>query len=215
VTFIKPKKIEEKKKVKSEKNITNANGDKIQVNPIKRNSMITLIENPLKETINTSMYESEKSGILNVNTQGNVNTPQQMHANPKGDNKNHALRFSQYSHRKDPNIKNKWQLPIISYLEPFDYVSKNKGINFEKMSERQDTDIKQKLNSASTPSICYYQPKYDYVMKTSPRAIKFNTKEKQKYKNKKYLVQKMWRSYDVSTDYKLVKLKSYVEERKN
>ena len=56
------------------------------------------------------------------------------------------------------------------------------------------------------PSICYYTPKYDLIFKSSPRALKFNSKEN-KNVDKNYLIKKMWRSYDVSTDYKLVNLK--------
>lgn len=106
-----------------------------------------------------------------------------------------------------------WQLPIISYLEPHDYIKKNKGIKFEKMSDRKENELIN-ISSLGNPSICYYKPNYEYVLKKSPRSIKFSPKSDKKDISKQYLIQKMWRSYDVSTDYKLVKLKSYADENK-
>src|SRR5690606_30928162 len=80
-------------------------------------------------------------------------TPSQLQdvVNPKNMFKNHALRFSQYSLRKGQDRK-MWQLPIISYLEPYDYIQKNKGIKFEKMGQRNQKDL---INSSSmgNPSV--------------------------------------------------------------
>ena len=42
-------------------------------------------------------------------------------------------------------------------------------------------------------------------------AIRFKKKEKSKH-NKFFLIQKLWRSYNVSSDYKTVQLESYINE---
>jgi hypothetical protein len=116
---------------------------------------------------------------------------------------NKALRFSKYCDRKE-QVNQSWKLPILTYVDPDLHKEKNKGLDFAKMKERNHNDLLSP-SSLSNPSICYYTPKYDFILKSSPRALKFNTKE---YKNvdKNYLIKKMWRSYDVTTDYKLVNL---------
>ena len=119
-------------------------------------------------------------------------------------NKNNALRFSKYSFRKEM-VNQSWKVPIISYFEPEAHKEKNKGIDFAKMKQRNQMDMLSSSN-VGNPSICYYSPKYDYIMKSAPGALKFNTKEQPKNTDKNYLIKKMWRSYDVSSDYKLVKL---------
>ena len=67
------------------------------------------------------------------------------------------------------------------------------------------------------PSICYYNPNYKYLNKNIAGriifilAIRFKKKEKSKH-NKFFLIQKLWRSYNVSSDYKTVQLESYINE---
>lgn len=120
-------------------------------------------------------------------------------------NKNKSLRFSKYSQRKDSNRK--WSLPILSYIEPVNYLSTpGKGLDFSKMKERNFNDI---LNSnISNPGVCYYQPKYDLIYRKSPKAI-FHIKDPaDQISNKNLIIQKLWRSYEVSSDYKTVKLVS-------
>lgn len=69
-------------------------------------------------------------------------------------------------------------------------------------------------NSLGNPSICYYDPKFSYTEKNSPRALRFDYKHGKKQVSKQYLLQKMWCSYDVSSDYKLVELKNFVENNR-
>jgi hypothetical protein len=128
--------------------------------------------------------------------------------------KNSCLKFNHYSQRKDIMVK-KDHLPIISYLEPVNYTSRSKGLDFNKMKFRSDLDLLTP-NCLDNPTICYYQPKYEFVLKNynSPKgSVKFGPQKK--VANKNYLVQKMWRSYDVTSDYKLVQLKSFVTLNKN
>ena len=62
------------------------------------------------------------------------------------------------------------------------------------------------------PSVCYYNPNYNYLEKNVSSKIHFFKlvvpfKKKTFDKNNKYyLIQKLWRSYDVSSDYKTVQL---------
>ena len=118
---------------------------------------------------------------------------------PPIDKSNHALRFSQYTWRKfiipEQNEK-------ISYLEPFDYLSNiDKTVDFTKMHFRNEMDM---LNKASleTPSINYYHPSYKLLEERSPKVI-FSPSSLRK-NNKRYLLNKLWASYDVTQEYKLV-----------
>ena len=115
---------------------------------------------------------------------------------------NHALRFSKYISRK-MDFNNKDHIDKISYLEPYDYLNNknNNSIDFRKMAYRKDKDL---INpySLGIPSIYNYNPKYDLVEKkvfpvlfTPHNDIK-NTKQ--------YLLRKLWSSYEVSSDYKLI-----------
>lgn len=78
------------------------------------------------------------------------------------------------------------------------------------MSERNEYDLIAKLKK-NIPSICYYQPKYNLVHKNSDRTLLFNHSNK-KEKSKKFLMQKLWKSYEVNSAYRMVNLKSFVEE---
>lgn len=122
--------------------------------------------------------------------------------------KNHALRFSQYPDRKSM-IQPSCCGDKLSYLEPFDYLTNiNKAPDFKKMKERKEGDL---INASSlaTPSIGYYQPKYDLVVKKSPK-ISFSPRKKVKL-SKQFLIKKIWNSYDVPTEYQLVKLDTDVK----
>jgi hypothetical protein len=85
---------------------------------------------------------------------------------------------------------------LISYIEPKPFGDKLKGINFSKMQKR---DFNFDVNNF--PSVGYYKPNIDIIKKKEIRTIKFT---RDKNLNKKFLLQKLWRSYDVGTDYKLV-----------
>jgi len=111
---------------------------------------------------------------------------------------NNAMRFSKYSERKDHS---KWTLPILSYIEPKNGLEKIKGINFDKMKERNEADFYN--GSTETPSICFYKPNFNFVLPNSPKGLKFNTKDTPT--NKYLKLQKLWKSYEVGTEYKLVK----------
>ena len=115
---------------------------------------------------------------------------------------NHALRFSKYISRK-MDFNNKDNLDKISYLEPYDYLNNknNNSIDFRKMAYRRDKDL---INSYSLgiPSIYDYNPKYDLVeKKVSP--ILFTPHNDIK-NTKQYLLRKLWVSYEVTSDYKLI-----------
>jgi hypothetical protein len=56
----------------------------------------------------------------------------------------------------------------------------------------------------NTPCIGLYQPKYEYITKHTPNIL-FDTKLKKK-KGKRYLLQKLWNSYNISMDYQLVNI---------
>jgi len=67
--------------------------------------------------------------------------------------------------------------------------------------------------ASSNPAVCYYNPNYNYLDK-SPSALPFSNKNQNK-KTKQLLIQKLWRSYDVSSDYRTVELQTYIDEKSN
>lgn len=85
------------------------------------------------------------------------------------------------------------------FLSSFSIYSKKNVIDFSKMSERGE-----KLEKFRSPGICYYQPKYDLV-ETKQTIIPFKVKTNKK--DPRYRIQKLWRSYNVSKEYKTVNLK--------
>ena len=109
---------------------------------------------------------------------------------------NHALRFSKYVQRKSNAKKGN---DIISYINPFNYSPSNKikTIDFNKMKPHSLKKIFLNLNTINNPSICYYQPKYDILTCNS---FAFNSTQKSKNR-KKFMIHKIWSSYDVSKDY--------------
>ena len=115
---------------------------------------------------------------------------------------NHALRFSKYLSRKY-DFNNNEQMDKISYLEPYNYLNnKNKNIiDFKKMSFRKEKDFIN-YSSLGVPSIYDYNPKYNLVEK-KPAQVVFTPHNNIK-NTKQYLLRKLWGSYDVTSDYKLI-----------
>lgn len=115
--------------------------------------------------------------------------------------KDHALRFSQYPDRK--TMIQPFSVDKLSYVEPFDYLTNiNKAVDFKKMKERCDGDLIN-VSTLANPSIGYYEPKYDIIVKKAPR-INFSPRKNLKL-SKKFLIKKIWNSYEVPVGYQLVK----------
>ena len=115
--------------------------------------------------------------------------------------KNHALRFSQYPNRK--TMIQPFSFDKFSYVEPDDYLTNvNKAVDFKKMKERCDSDLIN-VSALANPSIGYYEPKYDIIVKKSPR-INFSPRKNLKL-SKQFLIKKIWNSYEVPVGYQLVK----------
>lgn len=68
------------------------------------------------------------------------------------------------------------------------------------MMERKDTTS----NKFKSPGICYYHPTYTSVEAKSATVIPFRIVKKTN--SPRYRIQKLWKSYKVTTDYSLVNL---------
>ena len=115
---------------------------------------------------------------------------------------NHALRFSKYLPR---NFKIPENNKNISYINPFNYNiprNKNKSIDFDKMLHRNNKTLIY-ASSLKVPSFAQYNPKYNWIDKDK-NIRSFNPEEKDKEKQKKYLIKKICTSYDVNTEYQIV-----------
>lgn len=153
---------------------------------------------PFKSAYNNSINKS----IISRNP-----SPTSSTGDPNKNQKNNAIKFSDYSKRKETfqAAKN----PILTYRNP-EHILKNAKrtlINFDKMKERNVNSI---LNVNNYPSVCYYKPDLKFTQDNPKYSLDF---KKERVTTKKNLILKMWGSYDVSTDYKLVKLQDYVNEQ--
>lgn len=119
------------------------------------------------------------------------------------DRSNHSLRFSRYVERK---IFGNEISPKVSYIEPVDYLkTRKKTVDYEKMMSRGKNCLVYK-SSLRVPSFYHYDPKYEYF-EDRPRNIilgKDNINDVIKKNRKKFLLRKLWGSFNVSVDYKLV-----------
>ena len=176
---------------------------KLKLKPIETDKKVLLtdinIEN--KNTITNNNLSTQVKTEESKELEKNNKTKKKQNLLPPISKSNHALKFTQYTWRK-------FIIPVqnekISYLEPYDYLENvEKSIDFNKMRPRQDMDMLNK-HHLETPSINYYNPRYDYIENRSPK-VKFSPSvSKLKYDNSKYLVNKLWASYNVSQEYKLV-----------
>lgn len=118
------------------------------------------------------------------------------------ENENHALRFSKYAPRKNVVYENNQN---ISYLNPINYIkpkNKTKSIDFDKMLIRNKNNL---VNASclKTPSFCQYNPKYTYI-DVNDKVKLFNPIERDKENRKKYLMRKLWASYNAKIEYQMV-----------
>ncbi len=115
---------------------------------------------------------------------------------------NHSMRFSKYIPRKYNIHENN---NVISYLEPINYIkpkSQTKSIDFDKMLHRSEKNLVY-ASKLKNPSFGQYNPKYTYIDKNEKVRL-FNPEEKDLLSRKKYLMRKLWASYNVNTEYELV-----------
>lgn len=151
-----------------------------------------------RENHNKKIIEMEEKSVLERQEKTTNNNVKDMDASfiSKSNHRNSAFRFSLYLERKDSFKLNK--LPIISYINPNEDLKKNGIPNFSKMPKRDD---KMLCKPSNYPSICYYEPKYDYIKKSPVKSIKFaNENQNNKRKN----IKKILCSYDVPRDYLIV-----------
>ena len=114
---------------------------------------------------------------------------------------NHALRFSNNSSRHI-NFNNKKRYNKLSYLKPYNYISNKYNIvDFKKMAYRKDKDLIYS-SSLSVPTFNNYNPKFNLVEKKAAQVC-FSPHKDKKF-TKQYLLRKLWGSYEVGSDYKLI-----------
>ena len=124
--------------------------------------------------------------------------------NTVSDKNNHAYKFNDYPPRKEKFIETNER---ISYIEPHDYrnFDQKKVIDFGKMEDREKKSILINYASLGVPSSSYYHPKYEYTDQR-PARILFTHQNiiDENKKSNKFLIQKLWTSYNVSLHYQLV-----------
>jgi len=152
-----------------------------------------------RNVINTTSNNNLTTTIDHLNTNSSDNS---FAEKSKVLKKSKGINFEKYSPRKNIFYTGN-SPPILTYIEPAYSFSKekiDKTFDLKKMKARY-------FNFAtvnSIPSIGYYKPNYNYLDNHIPSIIPF--KKKRNKDNKYMLIQKLWRSYQVSSDYKTVKL---------
>ncbi len=222
VKFMKPIKYISPLKKKDNSSISIEKKKKLKIPKIKHNQNLNIINNSENKSLeNNNIYNIQNSSTnltTNNNNESNIinkiNTTEGKLNKSKSQNKyilkrnylptisknNHALKFSQYTSRKYI-IPTK--LDKLTYLEPINYLENiNKVIDFNKMNSRTE-NILNNPSSLDNPSICYYEPKYNFVEKNTP-IISFSNSIKKLKKSKKFLLKKLWGSYNISSDYQLI-----------
>ena len=165
----------------------------LELNKISKTAKNTLY-NPFNQMISTKNNDKIPSKTLpSISTISLVNA-----------RNNHAYKFGNYIPRKERITEYN---NIISYIEPHNYKTdkkKRKTIDFRKMIDRTKSVL---INEASlkVPSSSYYNPKYDYIDKKAAQTL-FTHKNiiEENKKSNKYLIHKLWTSYNVSKQYKLI-----------
>ena len=202
VKFILPVEVKSPLKKKEEEKNTKIIDKKIKLQPleIEKKTSILITEIDHKNTLGnnniSTQVKTEESKELDK-----TKTSKKKKDLPPISKSNHALRFSHYTWRKfilpEQNEK-------ISYLEPYDYLDGiDKGVDFTKVPPRKEMDMLNKAN-LETPSINYYNPKYTLLEARSPEVNFLNGRNGIKRNNKRYLLNKLWASYNVTQEYQLV-----------
>ena len=182
--------------------------------PIENNNQNTLENNNNFSTNITTNNNNEnkylnKNESINDNSENHFNKSKSQNKIILNNNKlipsisksNHALKFSQYTWRKN-NIISK-QLDKLTYLEPINYLENiDKVIDFNKMSSRSDKNLLNNPSSLENPPICYYKPKYDFIER-NPSMISFSKNYDNK-NSKQFLLRKLWGSYNFTSEYQLI-----------
>ena len=152
-----------------------------------------------KNTINENKYLPLLTAVSSNSTKTIQNESRRNNSNNLYDKNNHTFRFSKYCPRKpiEAKVNNR-----ITYLENYDCLSHmNKTIDFKKMPKRSENNLIN-TNNLETPSLCYYNPRYDCV-EIETKKISFNPegfRKTIKYKRNKRL-KNIIMSYDVNKEY--------------
>ena len=164
----------------------------IKINKIS-NTVQNTIYNPFNKTISQKNNNIPSKTLPSISTISLINT-----------RNNHAYKFGDYISRKEKTIGYN---NILSYIEPLNYITDNKkrrGIDFKKMVERPKSNL---INEASleVPPSGYYNPKYNYIDKKGAQTL-FTHKFiiDQNKRSNKFLIHKLWTSYNVTKQYRLI-----------
>lgn len=115
--------------------------------------------------------------------------------------KNNALRFSQYTLRKD--IVNSDFPSVVSYIgQPniLNEIKKGGLIDFNKYQKRKFNEV---FGLKGVPSGGDYNPKYHLVQKNFLNIDKYKNAELNRKKN---LLRKLWKSNSLTTEFQIVKI---------
>ena len=203
VKFKLPVEVKSPLKKKEEEKNTKLIDKKIKLQPLE-------IENKKSSILITEIDHKNTSVNNNISTQVKTEESKEVEQSKTSKKKkelppisksNHALRFSHYTWRKfiipEQNEK-------ISYLEPYDYLDGvDKGVDFSKVPPRKEMDMLNKPN-LETPSINYYNPKYTLLEARIPEVLFSHRSHALNRNNRRYLLNKLWASYNVTQEYKLV-----------
>ena len=165
-----------------------------------RNSNAFLTEiTPTKRSNKKSKIEKEKTPSITEPSYSKIDNRNKS----VSDKNNHSLRFSKYFERK---FFEKEIGPTVSYIEPIDYSkTKKKTVDYKKMLSRDKNGLIN-VSSLHVPSFCHYNPNYELIENRTRNIFlgRDNIRDIINQNKKKYMVRKLWTSFNVTEDYKLV-----------
>ena len=166
--------------------------------------------NHLAQTTQNTLYNNKFNDTISISTKNNDEIPSKTLPSIStisliNSRNNHAYKFGNYIPRKE---RKKSYNTKISYIEPVNHIAeqqKRTTIDFRRMIDRANKSILINRASLHIPTSYYYDPNYNSIDKKT-KTILFNHKKiiDENIKSNKFLIHKLWTSYNVTKGYKLI-----------
>lgn len=166
--------------------------------------------NHLTQTTQNTLYNNKFNDTISISTKNNDEIPSKTLPSIStisliNSRNNHAYKFGNYIPRKE---RKKSYNTKISYIEPVNHIAeqqKRTTIDFRRMIDRANKSILINRASLHIPTSYYYDPNYNSIDKKT-KTILFNHKKiiDENIKSNKFLIHKLWTSYNVTKGYKLI-----------
>lgn len=170
---------------------------------------IKIVKKPIKK-----LNFKKKGSVVNINYNSEEKYKKMMKNNPNNNlpliNPNYFAPFMEKDDKKierhnslssSKDLRAKKQLFVVEKKIP--------NISFKNMSGRD----RKMLKNENYPDSSTYAPKYSYITPNNHLILPF--KRNPDFDNKKYLMRKLWTSFNQTKDIKMIQLESYLMNQEN